>query len=229
MSPPPWTLFWPRSGLRPLPHRPDVPAQQREVDQREDVVDRVVVLGDAQGPADHRPARPSRRRGPSRGSPPRGRRSRAPRTRGVYGSTAARYASKPAGRAPDELLVREARGDDLAAHRVRQRDVGAHVQAQPQVGPLARTSSGAGRPRTAGRRCAPPSGGGGRRSGASPGRCCPTGGRRPSPRSHDMSWYRHQRRTRSPDRRQRGRVRCGCSCRCCCCPGRPGRASGPRS
>ena len=69
---------------------------------------------------------------------------------------------------------------------------------------------------------APPSGGGGRRSDASPGRCCPTGGRGPSPRPHDMSWFRHQRRTRSPDRRQRGRVRCGCSCRCCCCPGRSG-------
>ena len=34
---------------------PDVPGQQGEVDQREDVVDRVVVLGDAEGPADHRP------------------------------------------------------------------------------------------------------------------------------------------------------------------------------
>ena len=29
--------------------------QQREVDQGQDVVDRVVVLGDAEGPADHRP------------------------------------------------------------------------------------------------------------------------------------------------------------------------------
>ena len=55
MSPPPWTLFWPRSGLRPLPYRPTWPVQQRQVDQREDVVDRVVVLGDAEGPADHRP------------------------------------------------------------------------------------------------------------------------------------------------------------------------------
>ena len=25
MSPPPWTLFWPRSGLRPLPQRPTCP------------------------------------------------------------------------------------------------------------------------------------------------------------------------------------------------------------
>ena len=55
MSPPPWTLFWPRSGLSPLPVPPDVPGQQRERDQREDVVDRVVVLGDPERPADHRP------------------------------------------------------------------------------------------------------------------------------------------------------------------------------
>jgi hypothetical protein len=35
----------------PLAH---VPGEQREVDQRQDVVDGVVVLGDAEGPADHR-------------------------------------------------------------------------------------------------------------------------------------------------------------------------------
>ena len=33
---------------------PDVAGQQDEVDQGEDVVDRVVVLGDAERPADHR-------------------------------------------------------------------------------------------------------------------------------------------------------------------------------
>ena len=54
MSPPPWTLFWPRSGLRPLPHLPTWPVSSDEVDQGEDVVDRVVVLGDAERPADHR-------------------------------------------------------------------------------------------------------------------------------------------------------------------------------
>ena len=57
MSPPPWTLFWPRSGLRPLPYRPTCPVSSDEVDQGEDVVDRVVVLGDAERPADHRPRR----------------------------------------------------------------------------------------------------------------------------------------------------------------------------
>ena len=74
---------------------PDVPAQQREVDQRQDVVDRVVVLGDAQGPADHRLARPSRRRGRSRGWPRRGRRSRARRARGC---TARRPPGRPRSR-----------------------------------------------------------------------------------------------------------------------------------
>ena len=54
MSPPPWTLFWPRSGLRPLPHLPTWPVSSDEVDQREHVVDGVVVLGDAERPADHR-------------------------------------------------------------------------------------------------------------------------------------------------------------------------------
>ena len=53
MSPPPWTLFWPRSGLRPRPVPADMPGEQREVDQRVDVVDRVVMLGDAERPADH--------------------------------------------------------------------------------------------------------------------------------------------------------------------------------
>ena len=57
MSPPPWTLFWPRSGLTPRAVPADVPGQQHQVDQRQDVVDRVVVLGDAEGPADHRPRR----------------------------------------------------------------------------------------------------------------------------------------------------------------------------
>ena len=54
MSPPPCTLFWPRSGLQPRAVAADVAGQQREVDQREDVVDRVVVLGDAERPADLR-------------------------------------------------------------------------------------------------------------------------------------------------------------------------------
>ena len=132
-----------------------VPAQQREVDQRQDVVDRVVVLGDAQGPADHRPlggrvgvgGLPDRRRGDA------GHALRALERPRLHGCP---VRLEPAGGAPDELLVREARGDDLAAHGVRQRDVGAHVQAQPQVGPLRGRGAARDPRRTAGRRCAPP-------------------------------------------------------------------------
>ena len=49
---------------------PDVPGEQREVDQREHVVGRVVVLGDAQRPADLRAVGAARRRARDRGSGP---------------------------------------------------------------------------------------------------------------------------------------------------------------
>ncbi len=75
MSPPPWTLFWPRSGFTPLPYRPTWPVSRTSEIEREDVVDRVVVLGDAEGPADHRRGARSRTRGPARGWPRPGRRS----------------------------------------------------------------------------------------------------------------------------------------------------------
>ena len=39
--------------VEPRAEAADVAAEQREVDQREDVVDGVVVLGDAERPADH--------------------------------------------------------------------------------------------------------------------------------------------------------------------------------
>ena len=45
----------------------DVSGEDRQVDERDDVVDRVVMLGDAEGPADHRLVGASRRRGPARG------------------------------------------------------------------------------------------------------------------------------------------------------------------
>ncbi len=53
---------------------PDVPGEQREVDQREDVVGGVVVLGDAQRPADLGAVGAARRRARARGSGPRRRR-----------------------------------------------------------------------------------------------------------------------------------------------------------
>ena len=68
MSPPPCTLFCPRSGLSPLPRSDRRGRQQREVDQAQDVVDPVVVLGDAERPAQSAPCPPSHRRGRARGS-----------------------------------------------------------------------------------------------------------------------------------------------------------------
>ena len=134
---------------------PDVPGQQDERDEGEDVVDRVVVLGDAEGPADHRPRRGGERVG-----------QLADRL-GRHAGLALRVVERVAldlglvglevdRRALDELLVGEAGGDDLAPDRVRQRDVAADVQAEPAVRPLGATRSGAGRPRTAGRPCGRP-------------------------------------------------------------------------
>ena len=135
MSPPPWTLFWPRSGLMPLPYLPTCPVSRASEISDEHVVDRVVVLGDAERPADHRAV----------GLGVRVRRLADRRRRharlalGVLERVRldARAIVLEAGRRPvDELLVREAGVDDLAPHRVGERDVGADVEAQPQVGPL---------------------------------------------------------------------------------------------
>ena len=172
MSPPPWTLFWPRSGFRPLPYRPTWPVSSGEVDQREDVVDRVVVLGDAERPADHRPVglRVGVGQLADRG------RGHARLALGVLERV--RLDLRPVGlevgrRAVDELGVREAGVDDLAPDRVRERDVRADVEAQPHVGPLGRARPARVdrvQPRAVADAAA---GGGGRRSDASPGRCEP--------------------------------------------------------
>ena len=137
MSPPPWTLFWPRSGFTPLPYRPTCPVSSDEVDQRENVVDRVVVLGDPEGPADHRPRRVREGMG-----------ELADRVGGDAGLALGvvervgldlRLVRLEIGRrAVDELLVLEAGGDDLAPDGVRQRDVGADIEAQPDVRPFGR-------------------------------------------------------------------------------------------
>ena len=110
-----------------------------EVDQREHVVDGVVVLGDAERPADHARGRRARRRGrvsrmTSAGTPVS---ALAPLERARLDASA-RTSSKPLGGALDEGAVREAGVDDLARHRVRERDVGADVEAEPAVGPLRR-------------------------------------------------------------------------------------------
>ena len=139
MSPPPCTLFWPRSGLQPAAVAADVAGEQREVDQREHVVDGVVVLGDAERPADHARGRRGRRRAPTRGSTSAGtpvialaalervrldRRARTPRS--------------PSSPRSMNVVVAQAGVDDLARHRVGERDVGADVRGRATRRPTAR-------------------------------------------------------------------------------------------
>ena len=57
MSPPPCTLFWPAQRVDPGAPAADMAGQQAEVDEGEHVVDRRVMLGDAERPADHRARR----------------------------------------------------------------------------------------------------------------------------------------------------------------------------
>ena len=115
----------------------DMPGQQRQHDEREHVVDGVVVLGDAERPADHRALGRGERVGEladrARGHAglALGPFERAGLDRVAVGLEAARGAV-------DELPVREAGRDDLPPDRVRERDVRAHVETEPQVGPLGR-------------------------------------------------------------------------------------------
>ena len=123
--------------VEPRAEPPDVAAEQGQVDQREDVVDGVVVLRDPERPADHAAvgARERVRRladhlGGNAGQPlALGERERLHRGRVVVVAL---------GRVVDEGAVREAGVDDLARHRVRERDVGADVEPEPAVGPLRR-------------------------------------------------------------------------------------------
>ena len=111
-----------------------MPGEQREVDQREDVVHGVVMLRDAQRPADH-PALGSRVR--ERGIPD----DVAGDTRSVLGKLQrvlldARAVSVEAdGGTPDERLIRQPFVNDDPGHRIRERDVRPDAQAKPRVGP----------------------------------------------------------------------------------------------
>ena len=116
---------------------PDVAGEEHEVDQGEDVVDGVVMLGDAEGPADHRPRR---RRECVRQLPDRLGRDAGLALRIVerVGLDLRLVLLEAGRRALDELAVLEARSDDLAGHRIGQRDVAADVDAEPAVGPFGR-------------------------------------------------------------------------------------------
>ena len=114
---------------------PDVPGEQREADQRQDVVDGVVVLRDPERPADHRPV--------GRGEGVRGLADRRRRDAGLALGVGegVRLDVRPVGLEArggvvDERLVLEPGLDDLAGHRVGQGDVAADVEAEPQVGPF---------------------------------------------------------------------------------------------
>ena len=135
MSPPPCTLFWPRNGLSPAAPPADVPAQERQVDEGEHVVDTVVVLGDAERPADLRPVGAGVGVG-----------ELTDRLNGHPGDLRAalerplldrRRVLGEAGRAAlDEDRVDETGVDDLAGDRVRQGDVGADLETEPDIGEL---------------------------------------------------------------------------------------------
>ena len=201
MSPPPCTLFWPRKRIAAAAPAADVSRQQREVDEREHVVDRVVVLGDAQRPADHRLVGARVGEGGFANDVRRNAgRALAEFERVRLDRCAIRV--EPVVRIRDEALVGEAGVDDLARHRVGQRDVAADVKAHPDVGPLGRLRP----PRIdhvePRRRSGFPSADGGTRSGAPRGRSIPRGGRHPSPPLRGRSSCLHPHRILSPDRRR---------------------------
>ena len=137
MSPPPCTLFWPRSGLRPEPQRPTWPHSSARLISESTLSTPTwcSVMPSVQQII----ARSARAKACavsriiSAGTPV----MRSP-SASVYGSTCAAYSAKPDGRAIDEAVVDEAGVDDLARHRVRERDVGADVEPEPAVGPLGR-------------------------------------------------------------------------------------------
>ena len=114
---------------------PDMPGQQGQVDERDHVVDRVVVLGDAQRPADHRPVR----LGIGVGGLADELHGHAGLALGVLERVRLDVGLEglEVGRRPlDELAVLQPGGDDLARHGVGERDVRADIEPQPAVRPL---------------------------------------------------------------------------------------------
>ena len=118
----------------------DVPSEQRQVDQREDVVGGVVMLGDPQRPAqlgatgsgvivgqlpDHRRRHPGYLLRLCQ-------RVRLDRSRVFLVA---------AGRMGNESLVDQTSMDDLPAEGVRQGDIGANIDSQPDVGELSRSGA----------------------------------------------------------------------------------------
>ena len=122
-----------RIDAAPIPAH--VAGEQHQVDEGEDVVDGVVVLGDAQRPADHRPRRGRQRM--------REVADRVGRDAGLpfrvlerVRLDLRRVRLEVGGRPLDELAVLEAGRDDLPRDGVGERDVAADVEPEPAVGPL---------------------------------------------------------------------------------------------
>jgi hypothetical protein len=114
-----------------------VAGQQHERDQGEDVVDRVVMLGDPERPADHRAGRLGERVRQLADGLGRD----AGLTLGVFERVCLDLrlvGIEVDGRPLDELAILEAGGDDLAGDRIRERDVAADIESQPAIGPFGR-------------------------------------------------------------------------------------------
>ena len=114
----------------------DVTGQQDERDEGQDVVDRVVMLGDAEGPADHRLGALAKA-----GEVADGLGRDAGLTLGVLERVRLDLrlvCVEVHRRAIDEPAVLKTGRDDLAGHRVGQGDVAADVETEPAVGPLGR-------------------------------------------------------------------------------------------
>jgi hypothetical protein len=112
-----------------------VAAEKAQVDQREDVVDGVVVLGDAERPADDRPvgACVGVRDLPDRVGGHAGEALALVERERLDGVGVLLEALR---RALDEGLVVQPLVDDLARDRVRERHVRPDVEPEPAVGPL---------------------------------------------------------------------------------------------
>ncbi len=121
--------------VAPAPVASDVSGEERQVDEREHVVDGVVVLGDAERPADHGAVGRGvcvRRVADDLGGDSRDALAEAQRI-GFYRFFIGLIVSRSA---LDELGVGEPGVDDLARHGVGERDIGADVEAEPHVGPF---------------------------------------------------------------------------------------------
>ena len=114
-----------------------MPGQQGEVNQPQHVVHGVVMLGDAQGPADHCPV--------GAGIGPRQLANRFRRDarnlfrvlRRVLLYTFAEFV-EPAGRILDKAAILQPQRQNLPRYRIGQRDICPHVQSQPFLGELGR-------------------------------------------------------------------------------------------